>query len=100
MKVSRLAFLFIVTTLTSLMPAERAIAQTTTPNEILPQPRGKGEELQKAIADLQAASEKIAALEKGAEENKKTVADVANLAAVGTDRGDTAWMMTASAFVL
>ncbi len=97
---SRLAFLFIVTTLTSLMPAERAIAQTTPPNEILPQPRGKGEELQKAIADLQAASEKIAALEKGAEENKKTVADVANLAAVGTDRGDTAWMMTASAFVL
>jgi Amt family ammonium transporter len=60
----------------------------------------KGDDLQKAFADVKTANEKIAALEKGSEENKKATADAATTAGTGIDRGDTAWMMTASAFVL
>lgn len=60
----------------------------------------KADDVQKAIAETKTASEKIASLEKGAEENKKAIADVASNAGTGTDRGDTTWMMTASAFVL
>jgi ammonium transporter, Amt family len=60
----------------------------------------KGDDLQKAMAEAKAANEKIVALEKGAEENKKAISEATDKAGTGTDRGDTAWMMTASAFVL
>ena len=60
----------------------------------------KGDDLQKAMAETKAANEKIVALEKGAEENKKAIAEAADKGGTGTDRGDTAWMMTSSAFVL
>ena len=52
------------------------------------------------MAESKAANEKIAALEKEAEENKKAVGEIAGFTGPGLDRGDTGWMMTASAFVL
>jgi ammonium transporter len=60
----------------------------------------KDELAQKALADSKGAQEKVVNLEKGAEENRKALADVATTAGLGVDRGDTAWMMTASGLVL
>jgi ammonium transporter len=60
----------------------------------------KGDDLQKAIADAKTASEKALAVEKGAEETQKKIDGVDSKAGSATDRGDTAWMLTASAFVL
>ncbi|VTR95762.1 ammonium transporter : Ammonium transporter OS=Leptospira alexanderi serovar Manhao 3 str. L 60 GN=amt_2 PE=4 SV=1: Ammonium_transp [Gemmata massiliana] len=57
-----------------------------------------------AGGDPKAAADKLTALEKGAEELKKTaekgVTDAGNAATAGKERGDTAWMLTSSAFVL
>src|SRR5579872_2299017 len=100
MKVCRLSFLIAFGLLFSLLPINKAFSQSTPPIEVSPPPRVKGEEVQRAIEDLKVANEKIGALEKTAEENKKTVDKVAESAQTGIDRGDTAWMMTASAFVL
>ncbi len=57
-----------------------------------------------AGGDPKATAEKLTALEKGAEELKKTaekgVSDAGSAATAGKERGDTAWMLTSSAFVL
>ncbi|MBP3954218.1 ammonium transporter [Gemmata sp. G18] len=69
------------------------------------------ETVKAAGGDPKAAAEKLAAIEKGAEESKKAaeeikkaaekgVADAGAAATTGKERGDTAWMLTSSAFVL
>ncbi|AMV24711.1 Ammonia channel precursor [Gemmata sp. SH-PL17] len=53
-----------------------------------------------ASGDPKAAADKLAALEKGAEELKKTADKGVSDAGTARARGDTAWMLTSSAFVL
>ena len=64
----------------------------------------QGEKSKAAKADPEETSKKLAALEKGTEENKKAAdkagTDAASATATGKERGDTAWMLTSSALVL
>lgn len=119
MNYGRLFSFILILISTFSLPSNQAFSQIPTDIEVLPQPREKtapsgsskspadqlqggvlGDDLQKVLVEVKTANEKIAALEKAAEESKKTMAEVAATAGTGTDRGDTAWMMTASAFVL
>ena len=78
----------------ALEETKKQLAETT---QLISELKTRGEGFQKTVDDTKDANEKIAVLAKGAEENKKKVEGVETLA---KDRGDTAWMMTASAFVL
>ena len=60
--------------------------------------------LKGAGGDAKTAAEKVATIEKGSEEIKKTaekgVGDAGSALTTGKQRGDTAWILTASAFVM
>jgi ammonium transporter len=64
----------------------------------------KAEAAEKAAADAKGGGDKMTALEKGSEEAKKAIekaaADAGGALTTGKQRGDSAWMLTSSAFVL
>jgi ammonium transporter len=108
------------TTQKELTEAKKALAELKTATDAATKAaadaKAKAEGTEKALADAKAAEakkpaedakalpDKVTALEKGAEDAKKSIekatGDAGTALTTGKERGDSAWLLTASAFVM